>query len=711
MNKCSMRPDAMGGCPTGYRLFKMKGIPCCRRVSRQAPCPKTKKDRKVSRRFISPVSGRCVTRAGQIRAQSRLDKMNRNEIVSMSGDEPLGDYASEAGITFFGRIRRAKKLIKRYNVSGSPCNRIKKKTCKAKHGCNYVKRRGCRRAKGFAKNIIAGAVPIVNKQVAEAGMAAAAAAVETGAPVAEQAIAAAAAAGDAAAANVEAAGGTPKQAHEAAVAAAAPAAQQVIEAAGIPPNQAEAIINNAVETIIAVSSGTESMAGQVAAMARARAERLGRTVGFGRRRSRFGSPCSTLLPKDTNTCMNYNIDGMYPCAWSGGANSRCQARANGPVPYNTASTVGKYISYVMAVTPGLVSMAPPPPVIPISSMNLRGKYVCTGKNMSECGSNPNCKWQAGAKPPRCVRRAGHNKGQQYEGPMGPSPADEELASLMFGRRHFGGFAASLMKKASSAAKGVADKTKAKAIEAAKKAKIEAAKQLEIAKALAKKQLELAKEAAKELAKEQLELAKAAAKEQLELVKEEAKAAVKERVDLAKATVSKHLEPTTEFGKKRRTRQFKPSAALIKRCRKHHIKITIKKGGKRVYKSTADLKKLISSFGDSCSVRIIKGKPHKSCLISRLGRKSICTFDGKKVPCFGKKRRKVRKTPKGSKLSSKIRKLCKKFKIKTTKKVGGKKVCKKLSVIKKLIARKMKKIIKKIHKKMKKIHKAKHHSRR
>ena len=54
---CSMRPDEMGGCPTGYRLFKMKGgtPPCCKRVSRQAPCPKTKKDKKKSRRFISPI--------------------------------------------------------------------------------------------------------------------------------------------------------------------------------------------------------------------------------------------------------------------------------------------------------------------------------------------------------------------------------------------------------------------------------------------------------------------------------------------------------------------------------------------------------------------------------------------------------------------------------------------------------------------------------
>ena len=617
---CSMRPDEMGGCPTGYRLFKMKGgtPPCCKRVSRQAPCPKTKKDKKKSRRFISPISGRCVTRAGQILAQSKLDKM-QNISAQMSGEEPLGDYASEAGITFFGRKRRSKKSIKRYNVSGSPCNRIKKKACKAKSGCNYVKRRGCRRAKGFAKNIIAGAVPVVNEQVAEAGIAAAAAAVEAGAPVAEQAIAAAAAAGDAAAANVEAAGGTPEQAHEAAVAAAEPAAQQVIEAAGIPPEEAVAIVNNAVETIeVAPIGGTESMASQVAAMARARAARLGQ-VEFGRRKSRFGSYCSTLLPKDINTCLNYNVGGMYPCNWSGGANSRCQARSGGPVPFSIASTAGKYMTYVIGVTSGLASMVPPPPVMPVAAMiptEERGEYVCVGKNMSECGSNPNCNWQAGAKPPRCVRRTGHEGGQQYEGPMGPSsgytPPEEDLDALDFGRRRsrFGNpFAKMVANKIKAKATEAANKLKEKAIEVAKKAKVEALKQLELATAFGKK------------------------------------------------------KKRPVYSKKIR----KPPTALLKKCRKYGIKTTIKRGSKRVYKSAAVLKKLISSFGDY-----------------------------KRVPEFGKKRRKACK---GTKLPAKILKLCKKFKIKTTKKVGGKKVCKKLSVIKKMIAKK----IRKLHKKMKKLH--------
>jgi hypothetical protein len=77
--------------------------------------------------------------------------------VSMSGDEDLGAYAEAAGITFFGR-RRARKCSvprrrrtcrrrstkRRYNVSGSPCNKLRKGACYSA-GCTYSKR-GCRRS-------------------------------------------------------------------------------------------------------------------------------------------------------------------------------------------------------------------------------------------------------------------------------------------------------------------------------------------------------------------------------------------------------------------------------------------------------------------------------------------------------------------------------------------------------------------------------------
>ena len=52
-----------------------------------------------------------------------------------------------------------------------------------------------------------------------------------------------------------------------------------------------------------------------------------------------------------------------------------------------------------------------------------------------------------------------------------------------------------------------------------------------------------------------------------------------------------------FGKKRKKvsrRKLirKPPAALLKRCRKHHIKTTMKKGGRRVYRKVSLLKKLL-----------------------------------------------------------------------------------------------------------------------
>ncbi len=64
---------------------------------------------------------------------------------SMSGDEDLGAFAEEAGIAFFGRRRRrcGSRKPRRYNVSGSSCNRLRKNACKSA-GCTYTKR-GCRR--------------------------------------------------------------------------------------------------------------------------------------------------------------------------------------------------------------------------------------------------------------------------------------------------------------------------------------------------------------------------------------------------------------------------------------------------------------------------------------------------------------------------------------------------------------------------------------
>jgi len=467
--KCNIHPDATGSCPPGYRIFKTKNGLCCRKVTaRDAPCPKTRKDRKGKRRFISPISGKCVTLAGKIRAQSRLDALQAyggmfrprtsnlpgDFDAPMSGDEPLGDYASEAGIQFFGRKRRKgcdrrkKKCYKnrpsRYRKAGAPCGGKKRKDCRSTPGCSYVKRRGCRRNGNYAKLIAMGMVPQVNMSVAEAGQAAAAAAEATGAPTEAVAAAAAAGAADAAEAEVLSVGGTPAEAADAAVAAAEVAA----EATGAPPEAVQA----AVQAVAAAppppppppgarrATGPIAVGGlaeMVAERARARAQAKGITL-FGRRRrmSRFGSVCTDLRPKDTSTCLNYrDSNGMYPCNWSGGANSRCQSRPGGAVPYSLASTTGKYMSYVMAITPSLASMTPPPtptpiapslppplPPRPLSQINYppiptRGLYDCVGRSIANCGSNPNCQWQSGGNPPKCVRRKGHLQGDQYEGPM------------------------------------------------------------------------------------------------------------------------------------------------------------------------------------------------------------------------------------------------------------------------------------------------------
>jgi hypothetical protein len=92
-----------------------------------------------------------------------------------------------------------------------------------------------------------------------------------------------------------------------------------------------------------------------------------RTQQFGRR-FRFGSVCTELRPQDPQTCMRYNVNGMYPCNWSGGQNARCQMRSGGPVTYNKAraGTHGHYMDYVQATVPALATMVAPPQPPPVT---------------------------------------------------------------------------------------------------------------------------------------------------------------------------------------------------------------------------------------------------------------------------------------------------------------------------------------------------------
>jgi hypothetical protein len=71
----------------------------------------------------------------------RRKPIKKSSVVSYThGDDDLGSYGDEAGISFFGkRLRRYKKSAR------SACSMLSKKNCKTTPLCRYVKRKGCRR--------------------------------------------------------------------------------------------------------------------------------------------------------------------------------------------------------------------------------------------------------------------------------------------------------------------------------------------------------------------------------------------------------------------------------------------------------------------------------------------------------------------------------------------------------------------------------------
>jgi hypothetical protein len=57
--------------------------------------------------------------------------------------------------------RRVRHRVRKYNVAGSPCNKLKKADCRGKKECLYVKRRGCRRSgRSHAAAVAAMAAPM-----------------------------------------------------------------------------------------------------------------------------------------------------------------------------------------------------------------------------------------------------------------------------------------------------------------------------------------------------------------------------------------------------------------------------------------------------------------------------------------------------------------------------------------------------------------------
>ena len=127
-----------------------------------------------------------------------------------------------------------------------------------------------------------------------------------------------------------------------------------------------------------------------------------------------------------------------------------------------------------------------------------------------------------------------------------------------------------------------------------------------------------------------------------------------------------VQKKLSYGKRRRKSSFgkkakKPSAATRKMCKRLKVRLTLKRGGKRVYKSETMLKK-------QCKTAM---KKKKKKTVKRRKRKSS----------FGKKAKKP---------SAALKKLCKKHKVRLTMKRGGKRVYKSDAMLKKQCKKAMKK---------------------
>jgi colicin import membrane protein len=129
-----------------------------------------------------------------------------------------------------------------------------------------------------------------------------------------------------------------------------------------------------------------------------------------------------------------------------------------------------------------------------------------------------------------------------------------------------------------------------------------------------------------------------------------------------------VQKKLSYGKRRRKRKSsfgkkakKPSAATRKMCKRLKVKMTLKRGGKRVYKSETMLKK-------QCKTAM---KKWRKAAAKRRKRKSS----------FGKKAKKP---------SAALRKLCKKHKVRLTVKRGKKRVYKSEAMLKKQCKKAMKK---------------------
>jgi hypothetical protein len=286
-------------------------------------------------------------------------------------------------------------------------------------------------------------------------------------------------------------------------------------------------------------------------------------------------------------------------------------------------------------------------------------------------------WQSGANPPRCVRRHGHPGGLQYVGPMGPSG---------FG----GGLMGSLSNLASKQGKKLAEKGKA----LAEKAKVEAIKQAKIlaekAKVEAKKQAKILAEKAKAEATKQAKILAEKAKMQVEMAKEEATKKINNLIEME--IPNQENMDSSAFGgglmgslsglmSTRGKKLADQAKILIEKAKVEatkQTKILAEKAKKQAQKAKMEATKQLKKMAENVEMEAS----------NQLNKNEQMNLDN--APAFGKKKKMYRPKRK-VKLPLKLRKLCRKLKIRVTKKVGGHRVYKSVKDLNKIIKIKMKKL--------------------
>jgi len=655
---------------------------------------------------MSPISKKCVTLRGKKVALAKLNKLRTGIVAPMSGDEDLGSYATEAGIQFFGvkkrkHCDRRKKSCYRkkpslFKKSKAPCGGMKRKTCRSTVGCSYVKKRGCRNRKNAAI-LVAGAVAGVEEAVS--AVPDVANAVEKTSNRAERLA-------------IEA-GAKPVEAAQVGVIAAGAQAVEEAKSVGV-PKESLALVRQTAEQRAAANRAAYD------ALPADSMERL----DFGRRRSRFGNVCKTL--KDIESCVTYrDSSNMFPCNWSDGANKWCSRRRN-PITYNQVMK-GMYADIIKSVVT--------PPVAPVATATApsvsqkRVTEVCRGLDQVTCGQFGMCQWVNGETHKRCQAGRGYGR-KNWEGklPGAPARTAAEIAAEEARELMFGGLNISELAK-------LAKKVKLQSAEKFKKLKSKVEKHANTLEKSYDKLNEIVN------GKESGDMDVQASFGGLNISKlaklaKKVKLPSAEKLKKLKSKVEKHantleqsydklneivngkesdMDVQASFGGLNISKLAKlakkvklPSAEKLKK-----LKSKVEKHANTLEQSYDKLNEIVNGKESDMDVQASFGGLNISKLV-KLAKKLKGKFpkninintgeidkpnEGeaeKLTTAFGKKHSSItykKSSKKGSlkKLPTKIRKLCHKLKIKITRKVGSRRVCKKLNILKKQIARKLSKL--------------------